>query len=112
MGKMQRDKGKRGEREVVQIMQSLGWTEARRSRQSDGAVDPDVAGCDPLWIEVKRRKSIAACRFMDQCDEDTKRSPPPPAGIYAGRRWGMVSDSEGGPVVPTGNAVACSGVFT
>ena len=39
MGKMQRDKGKRGEREVVQIMQSLGWTEARRSRQSDGAVD-------------------------------------------------------------------------
>ena len=31
-----------------------------------------MAGCDPLWIEVKRRKSIAACRFMDQCDEDTK----------------------------------------
>jgi len=75
MGKMQRDKGKRGEREVVQVMQSLGWTEARRSRQSDGAVDPDVAGCDPLWIEVKRRKSIAACRFMDQCDEDTKKDP-------------------------------------
>ena len=32
-------------------MQSLGWTEACCSRQSDGAVDPDVAGCDPL-IEV------------------------------------------------------------
>ena len=35
MEKMQRDKGKQGEREVVQIMQSLDWTEARRSRQSD-----------------------------------------------------------------------------
>ena len=70
LGKMQRDKGKRGEREVVQIMQSIGWPEARRSRQSDGAVDPDVAGCDPFWIEVKRRKSIAACRFMDQAETD------------------------------------------
>ena len=70
LGKMQRDKGKRGEREVVQIMQSIGWMEARRARQSDGAVDPDVAGCDPLWIEVKRRKGIAACRFMDQAETD------------------------------------------
>ena len=44
MGKMQREKGKRGEREVVAILQELGWPEARRARQSDGAVDPDVAG--------------------------------------------------------------------
>jgi len=74
---MQRDKGKRGEREVVQIMKSLGWKDARRSRQSDGAVDPDVAGCDPLWIEVKRRKAIAALRFMDQAidDAETKKTP-------------------------------------
>lgn len=70
MGKMQREKGKRGEREVVAILQKLGWPQARRARQSDGAVDPDVAGCDPLWIEVKRRKQIAACRFMDQAEGD------------------------------------------
>ena len=70
MGKMQRDKGKRGEREVVAILKELGWPEARRARQSDGAIDPDVAGCDPLWIEVKRRKLIAACRFMDQAEGD------------------------------------------
>ena len=94
---MQRDKGKRGEREVVQIMQSIGWPEARRSRQSDGAVDPDVAGCDPFWIEVKRRKSIAACRFMDQAETDgnEKDPPPTPACVYAGRRWGMVGYVEG-----------------
>jgi len=67
---MQREKGKRGEREVVAILQKLGWPKARRARQSDGAVDPDVAGCDPLWIEVKRRKLIAACRFMDQAEGD------------------------------------------
>ena len=72
MGKMQRDKGKRGEREVVKIMHRLGFPEARRARQSDGAIDPDVAGCDPFWIEVKRRSSIAACRFMDQAVQDAK----------------------------------------
>lgn len=72
MGKMQRDKGKRGEREVVQIMRDLGWPDARRARQSDGAVDPDVAGCPPLWLEVKRRKNIAAARYMDQAVSDAK----------------------------------------
>ena len=72
MGKMQRDKGKRGEREVVQIMRDLGWPDARRARQSDGAVDPDVAGCPPFWLEVKRRKSIAAARFMDQAVGDAE----------------------------------------
>ncbi len=72
MSKAQRDKGKRGEREVVAIMKDWGFAEARRARQSDGAVDPDVAGCEPLWLEVKRRKSIAACRFMDQSVSDAK----------------------------------------
>ena len=72
MGKMQRDKGKRGEREVVQIMRDLGYPDARRARQSDGAVDPDVAGCPSLWLEVKRRKNIAAARFMDQAVSDAK----------------------------------------
>ena len=75
MGKMQRDKGKRGEREVVKIMHRLGFPEARRARQSDGAIDPDVAGCDPFWIEVKRRSSIAACRFMDQAVQDVGANP-------------------------------------
>lgn len=72
MSKAQRDKGKRGEREVVAIMKDWGFPEARRARQSDGAVDPDVAGCEPLWLEVKRRKSIASCRFMDQSVSDAK----------------------------------------
>lgn len=72
MGKAQRDKGKRGEREVVGIMRGLGFAAARRARQSDGAVDPDVAGCPDLWIEVKRRKNIAAARYMDQAVGDAK----------------------------------------
>ncbi len=71
MGKMQREKGKRGEREVCKLLEGYGFT-GRRSRQSDGAHDPDVITNAPWWVECKFVKAIAAERFMEQAEADAK----------------------------------------
>lgn len=52
-----RDKGKRGERRVAQILRDHGYTDARRTQQycgDDG--DSDVAGMDGFSVEVKYRE--------------------------------------------------------
>jgi hypothetical protein len=76
MGRSQREKGKRGEREVAQLFRRAEYS-AERTRQSEGDHDPDVRVRRgeghpeiPLWVEVKRHKAIAACRFMDQALEE------------------------------------------
>lgn len=53
MGKASRDKGKRGEREVVRIISELlGVAATRKVRQHDG--DSDIVGVPGWCIEVKR----------------------------------------------------------
>jgi hypothetical protein len=59
MGKMQRDKGARGEREVVDILRAHGLA-ARRTAQmqsQDAGFMPDVLVEDwpAVWLEVKRQ---------------------------------------------------------
>lgn len=68
---MQREKGKRGEREVCKLLEDYGFT-GRRSRQSDGAHDPDVITDAPWWVECKFVKAIAAERFLEQAEGDAK----------------------------------------
>ena len=71
MGKASRDKGKRGEREVVDLFCEKGY-EARRTAQVDGSLSSDVVLTSPaaLHIEVKRRKRIVADDFMKQAEHD------------------------------------------
>lgn len=70
MGKMSRDKGKRGEREVASLFREYGF-EARRGVQYHGGPDsPDVVGVPGLHIEVKRVERLALYDALDQARRD------------------------------------------
>lgn len=78
MGRSQRSKGKRGEREVAELLGRFGIT-ARRTRQVSGATDPDVRvetgwprGTPKPYIEVKRRAAIAALSWLRRAEEDAR----------------------------------------
>jgi Holliday junction resolvase len=72
MGKASRDKGKRGERELVNWLKDHGYA-ARRGQQFQGSPDsPDVI-CDELGkyhIEVKRRETLSLYPAIDQAADD------------------------------------------
>lgn len=55
MGKSQREKGKRGEREVANIFKQYGFTETHRSQQFSGKGESsaDCVGVEGLHLEVK-----------------------------------------------------------
>jgi Holliday junction resolvase len=59
MGKLSRNKGKVGEREVVNLIKKHGF-EARRGQQFKGTKDsPDVIhDMDGFYVEVKRRQAF------------------------------------------------------
>lgn len=69
MGRMQRDKGKRGEREAAQALRQALGIEARRSVQYQAREDaadlalPDLPG---LWVEVKRTNRLALWQVLDE----------------------------------------------
>lgn len=71
MGKASRDKGKRGEREVVRMLRVLD-SKARRGRQElRGDVESDVVLPSwPLWIEVKNWKSPMYIKALVQALDD------------------------------------------
>lgn len=68
---MSRDKGKRGEREVVALLISHGF-EARRGQQFRGGSDsPDIIHNIPnLHIEVKYREVASLRSALEQASED------------------------------------------
>ena len=67
MGKMSRDKGKRGEREVVDLIKSYGFN-ARRGQQHKGTSDsPDVIHDIPcVYLEVKFRENFSLSDALDK----------------------------------------------
>lgn len=72
MGRMQRQKGKAGEREAAAVL-ALHWgaLNARRSVQFCGkAGDADLTGIPGMHLEVKRYAGIAALRFGEQAQRD------------------------------------------
>lgn len=73
MSKMARDKGKRGEREVAELLRDAGWS-ARRGQQFAGGGDsPDVVSSLPgVHIEVKRTESLSIYEAMAQANEDKR----------------------------------------
>jgi len=71
MGKMQRNKGKKGEREVARILRDHGYTDARRGQQFQGSPDsPDVVGLPGFHIEVKRTEQCRLYDYMEQAESD------------------------------------------
>jgi hypothetical protein len=73
VGKSQRDKGKRGERECVNWIKPI-YPDARRSaNQAGGAVQPDVDDT-PFWLEVKSGKSIGLWAALEQAKRDREKA--------------------------------------
>ncbi|MEE9598193.1 MAG: hypothetical protein V3V96_15585 [Acidiferrobacterales bacterium] len=96
MGKKSRDKGKHGEREVVQLLRAHG-IKARRGQQFAGGGDsPDIVHNIPdVHIEVKRRETFNLYESLDQAMKD--------AGLFDtsvvfyrknNRPWVVVLDAE------------------
>lgn len=77
-GKMSRDKGKRGERELATILKALGFNRARRGQQYCGANgDADVVGLDGIHIEVKRTEKLNLYNALSQSKADAKAGESP-----------------------------------
>lgn len=71
MGKLSREKGKRGEREVVALMKRFGFG-ARRGQQFKGTKDsPDVVhDMDGFYVEVKLKQQLNLYDALDKADAE------------------------------------------
>ena len=91
MGKASRDKGKRGEREVAELLRDHGIP-ARRGVQYAGGPDaPDVVGFDGVHIEVKRAETLRLYPALEQALAD--RRPGDIATVWhrpSGRPWAVI----------------------
>lgn len=103
MGRMSRQKGKRGERDLAaELNRVLGeHTNAKRGVQFQGGPDsPDVALALPLHIECKRTETLNAYAALAQANADA------PAGIPAmvchrrnGQKWIAIVELDSLPAV-------------
>lgn len=67
-----RDKGKRGERELANLLKSYGY-DCRRGQQYCGSNgDADVVGLPGVHIEVKRRERLDIYEAVEQAKKDAK----------------------------------------
>lgn len=72
MGKMSRDKGKRGERELASKLREYGY-DAKRGQQYCGANgDADVIGLPGIHIECKRTERLSLYDAMAQAKADVR----------------------------------------
>lgn len=72
MGKTSRDKGARGEREVVAFLRAEGYDAHRghQLHQKGGADNPDVLALPGIHIEVKRTEAFRMEDAMAQAHAD------------------------------------------
>ncbi len=91
MGKMSREKGKRGEREVAALLKEYGF-EARRGQQFRGGADsPDVVHNIPnVHIEVKLREKLSLYPTLEQALSETFDGYPVVFHRRNGKRWVVV----------------------
>ena len=73
MGKFSRDKGKRGESELVRLIKANGY-EARRTAQYCGKTGEaaDVIGLPGIFIECKRVENLNINNAMAQATHDAE----------------------------------------
>ena len=74
MGKMSREKGKRGERELAKKLREYGYTDAKRSVQYCGANgDADIIDAlEGIHIECKRTERLSLYDALSQAKADAK----------------------------------------
>lgn len=95
MGRMSRQKGKVGEREVAELLRSHGFP-ARRGVQFAGGPDsPDVVGLPGVHVEVKRTESLRLYPALEQAMQD--RKPGDVASVWHrqnGRSWVVIMPAD------------------
>ena len=74
MGKLSREKGKRGERMFAEICRKHGYTKARRSVQYCGKAGTaaDVVGLPGIHVEVKNVENLNVRKALEQAEEDNQ----------------------------------------
>lgn len=71
-GKSSQNKGRRGEEELVSILQQAGYSVERGPSQSYGSV-PDISGLPGIHCEVKRTERLNLSSAMSQAIRDAER---------------------------------------
>lgn len=76
IGKASRNKGKRGELEIVKVLKVAGYEKAQRSAQFKGNTGqaPDVEGLPGIHIEVKRVERLNLRKAYEQAVNDSKEN--------------------------------------
>lgn len=83
MGKMSRDKGKRGELELVHRLLDLGFPGVHRAQQYCGsASSADVLGLPGIHPECKRTEALRIYDAMEQAVRDSKGTDDLPAVFH------------------------------
>lgn len=72
MGRAERERGKRGEREARDVWNRLFGTDVRRSQQFCGASDEsdDLVGQPGVSLEVKRRNRLNVAEAVEKASDD------------------------------------------
>lgn len=83
MGKMSRDKGKRGELELVHRLQDLGFPGVHRAQQYCGsASSADVLGLPGIHPECKRTEALRIYDAIEQAVRDSEGTTDLPAVFH------------------------------
>lgn len=83
MGKMSRDKGKRGELELVHRLRELGFPDVHRAQQYCGsASSADVLGLPGIHPECKRTEALRIYDAMAQAIQDSEGTTDLPAVFH------------------------------
>lgn len=95
MGRMSKEKGKRGEREIASFLKAYGY-DARRGQQFCGIEgDADVIGLPGIHIEVKRTETLKLYDAMYQSKRDAKEGEIPTVWHRKNEcKWVVILDAD------------------
>ena len=73
-----RSKGSRAEREIIDLLRSMGWKSARRNYQSGGQGGGDIIeGPADVHIEIKHRARCAIWEWLAQAEGEARPTDTP-----------------------------------
>lgn len=92
MGKLSREKGKVGEREIAELLRAAGFETARRGVQyQGGAGSADVVGLPRCHLEVKRTERLNLYGALGQAQADATGSGNTPVVVHRPSRHKWVA---------------------
>jgi len=94
MGKLSRDKGKVGEREVAALLREFGFDGKRGVQYQGGRDSADVTGLPGFHIEVKRTEKLNLEAAMAQAREDCGANVPVVFHRKSKNDWVVILDAK------------------